>query len=395
MANRFKGLAIISDCVHMKDEQGNVVTENHIYCRQMQSLASRFKHTVIVCPFADYTKESVTSVYTLPSLDFIAVPNVGGNRIRDKLNLIKTIPTWIKAFRKARKVSGIIYLRMPNNLNIPGFFYFMIKRSPSFATYTGTWSNYKHEPVTYRFQKWLLKNFFRGPVWVYTKEAPGKKNLFKGYSPSYSDAEWSEESIQVAERICRYNSAQLATPVFITVGALVPNKNQQYILETCRKLRDNGFSFYWHIVGDGYMKSSYETFIKEHGLHDYVRIAGKKTAGELKCLYREANFLVQATLVEGFGKTPIEAMFHGVIPILSKTAMAGEMTGNGTRGYIFDARDENSLFDVIMKANGERHAFPAMINNGREYVKKQTLESWTGDMLQQLELFYNTDDETD
>jgi glycosyltransferase involved in cell wall biosynthesis len=240
----------------------------------------------------------------------------------------------------------------------------------------GTWANYKNEPLTYRFQKWLLKNFFNGPVWIYAEKEPADHHLFKGYSPSYSEAEWMEETEQVAKRIERYQHMAIDRPVFITVGALVPNKNQQYILETCKRLRDNGFSFYWYIVGDGYLKNNYERFIKENALEQHVCLAGKKTYTELRVLYREANFLVQATYIEGFGKAPIEGMFHGVIPLLSKTAMAEEMTGNGAMGFIFDTSIENNLEQVIIKVLAERYRFSDMINNGRLYVRSQTIQSW-------------------
>jgi hypothetical protein len=43
--------------------------------------------------------------------------------------------------------------------------------------------------------------------------------------------------------------------------------------------------------------------------------------------------MVQATLVEGFGKAPVEAMCHGVIPLLSKTAMADEMTAQRKKRF--------------------------------------------------------------
>jgi len=373
----------------MLDEDGSVVTENHIYCRQMQALAGCFEHTLIVCPFTQKQKDSVTSAYNLKTIDFIQLPNVGGSRIKDKIELVKTIPTWVSAFDKANKQADIIYLRMPNNLNIPGGLYFYFKKAKTFATYTGTWSNYKNEPLTYRFQKWMLKHLFNGPVWVYKDEEKKEKNIFKSYSPSFSESEWNEESIQVAERVRRYKNASITKPVFVTVGALVPNKNQQYVLETCKCLKAKGFSFTWYIVGDGTLKKEYEQFVSENSLQHCVIITGKKTYTELRAIYRSANFLVQPTLVEGFGKAPVEAMAHGVIPVLNKVAMANEMTGNGKRGYIFDATDQSSLQEIILKALGEQHLFGSMIENGRQYVKLQTLENWVNDFIYRINVFYS------
>lgn len=386
MDNKFKRLAIISDCVHMLSN-GDVVTENHIFCRQMQALAAHFEHTLICCPFVKKSPNSVTSSYTNKNIDFIQLPNVGGNTLKEKWQLIKTIPVWIKAFKKAFENADVIYLRMPNNLNIPGFFYFYLKRAKTFATYTGTWENYKKEPPTYRFQKWLLKNFLKGPIWIYTDKQYDEKKVFKNFSPSYSLNEWHEETEQINNRIKAYSHA-IQKPVFITVGSLVAYKNQQYVLDVCKQLHEKKFSFLWYIVGDGPLKNAYINFVNENNLSSCVSITGKKTYQELRALYRQANFLVQPALIEGFGKPPVEAMFHGVIPVLSEVAMAEEMTGDGSRGYTFSVNDKKNLECLIYKIMNEQHRFAQTIKNGRDYAQEQTLEKWADDYVETINAFF-------
>ena len=83
----FNTLAIFTDCVHFFDNDKNVVTENHIFRRQMQALATLFQHTIIYCPFADYSKDKVTSVYENPSIQFEPLPNVGGNTLNQAGNV--------------------------------------------------------------------------------------------------------------------------------------------------------------------------------------------------------------------------------------------------------------------------------------------------------------------
>lgn len=388
MENKFKRLAIISDCVHVHDEQGMVGTENHIFCRQMQALASYFEQVMICCPFVKKTYESKISVYPTDAIQFYPLPYAGGNTIKHKIEIIKTIPVWIKAFKKVHKQSDIVYLRFPNNLNIPGFLYFYFKCAKTFATYTGTWNNYKGEPLTYRFQKWMLKHFFVGPVWIYTIDKVLGKNFFKNYSPSYTLNEWNEETAQVCNRIKKYHSQGLTRPVFVTVGSLVHYKNQQYVLEVCKKLQTNNFSFHWYIVGDGPLKDEYMKFVEDNGLRCCVFITGRKTYGELRILYREAHFLVQPTLVEGFGKAPIEAMFHGVIPLLNKTVMAQEMTGDGERGFVFSADDPNVLEALVYSIMDERGKLAQMVENGRNYTKDQTLENWSKYYVETINNFF-------
>jgi len=292
------------------------------------------------------------------------------------LQILLTIPAWIKAFKKAEKQADIIYQRFPNNLNIPGFFYFYLKRSKVFATYTGAWQNYPGEPLTYRFQKWLLKSLFRGPVMAYINEEETGSNIFKTFSPSYTASEWDEEIERVNQKVTELESGSISAPVFITVGALVAGKNQQYILDTFKILNDDGFIFKLYIVGDGPLKETYSNFISQNGLQHKIFLTGKKKHTELRELYREADFIIQASLVEGFGKVPLEGFFHGVIPLLNNTGMAVELTGNSERGFLFSVNESNSLFNFIKNISAYDDLLPKLVINGRAYAKSQTIENW-------------------
>lgn len=385
---QFKKLAIITDCVHVFGEAGSIGTENHIFLKQMQSLASYFESTTICCPIEKFSGDKILSIYSNDAIKFIAVPNVGGNNLKDKIKLIKAIPAWLQAFKKAGKEADIVYQRFPNNLNIPGFFYFYFKRAKVFATYTGTWSNYKGEPPTYRFQKWLLKNFFRGPVWAYIKKEKQGDKILKSFSPSYTLQEWEEETQQVEQRVQRLQKGEAFTPVFITVGALVANKNQQYILNNFKILFDEGINFKLLIVGEGPLKQKYLEFIENNNLHNNIFITGKKTAIELRALYRQADFLVQAPLAEGFGKVPAEGFFHGVIPLLNDVSLAKEMTGDRERGFLFSAASPDNLAVILKTVLKDKKLLTCMIKNGREYARKFTLENWSMEFINKIETYF-------
>ena len=376
-------LGIISDCIHFKSPDGKVGTENHILLRQLQTLSSHFTQTVICCPFAESHSKAVITYYTHPNISFIELPVVGGDTWKDKLTLIKTFPNWFKGFRKVHASSDIVYQRFPNNLNIPGFFYFYFKKKKVFATYTGTWAHYAGEPITYRLQKWLLKNVFRGPVWVYVDRARLSDKIRGGFSPSYSTAEWQEERQQVAVRIQRIETVGFSKFRLITVGTLISYKNQLTILRACVILRTAKFSFHLTVVGDGPMYNELAGFIAEHGLYEHVTLAGKKTAEELRQLYREHDFVVQAPLSEGFGKVPIEGFFHGVIPVINQISLAEHITGNGERGFLFDGTDPQNLATTITNIQSQIKSLPAMIEKGRTFAQQQTLEAWAGE-------YYNT-----
>jgi len=114
-------LGIISDCIHVNTAEGNAASEVHIFVRQMEALAKHFDEVYICCPFKRYDGTTPVTPYTNSAIHFVPLPEVGGNNLAAKFKLLSTIPTWWKAFKTVDKLTDIVYLRFPNNLNIPGF----------------------------------------------------------------------------------------------------------------------------------------------------------------------------------------------------------------------------------------------------------------------------------
>lgn len=381
-------LGILSDCIHYKTPDGKIGTENHILLKQFQELCSHFSEVMICCPFGDFNNQRIISTYADTKIVFYPLPKVGGQTVKDKLGLILTIPAWLRAFRTVDRFSDIIYQRFPNNLNIPGFFYFWLKKKKVFATYTGTWKNHPGEPYTYKFQRWLLNKYFRGPVWVYAEEKPTNPRIIESYSPSYNDDVWTEEIEQVDHRIEKLKTNGLSTFRLITVGSLCENKNQAYIIEACNLLKQKGFNFNLKIVGDGSIKDDLQNLINKYSLQNEVKLLGKKTISELRELYRESDFVVQAPLAEGFGKVPVEGFFHGVIPVINNISLAFVITGNQERGYLFEATKPQNLVNALLTIQKEMNVLPSKIVKGREYARTKTLKAWAKEYYEVISEYY-------
>lgn len=382
-------LGIFSDCLHYRTPGGKVGTENHILLRQLQQLCTYFSETLICCPFAEYDDTKVISTYSSQTIHFHALPVVGGENLKAKIELLTALPKWWSAYSKANQFSDIIYQRFPNNLNIPGFWYFFANKKKVFATYTGTWKGYNGEAGTYKMQRWMLQKYFRGPVWVYDKPGKNDRRIKAGFSPSYSTAEWNEEKEQVKERISRLRKGELSTYRFITVGTLIDYKNQLAIVQACQHLKEKDFPFILTIVGDGPMRGEIENFINTNDLSEHIKLVGKKNHEELRQLYRQHDFVIQAPLKEGFGKVPVEGFFHGTIPVINNISMAGYMLDNGNRGFLFDASKPNDLVETLLGLPAKSGQLIKMLENGRQYAATQTLEAWAKEYYETVMAYYN------
>lgn len=63
-------------------------------------------------------------------------------------------------------------------------------------------------------------------------------------------------------------------PVFFFCGRLVEKKGVLYALKALDLVRQQGKAFEFRIVGDGVMKPAIERFIRDHRMHDCVRLLG-------------------------------------------------------------------------------------------------------------------------
>ena len=136
------------------------------------------------------------------------------------------------------------------------------------------------------------------------------------------------------------------------------------------------------------MFSELQAFIKQNDLENEVELVGKKTTNELRELYRQSDFVVQAPKFEGFGKVPIEGFFHGVVPVLNNVGLASNMTGNEERGFLFDAADPANLADKLIEIKEKIFSLPAIIERGRGFAKEQTLERWANEYYATVSEFY-------
>lgn len=381
---KYKKLAIISDCIHAYNNEGVACTEVHIFCKQMQELSKHFEQTVIVCPFVKHNAAKAYSEYGHQTISFIPTPAAGGNSIRKKLKLFATMPAWFKAFYKAGKISDVVYLRFPNNISIPAWFYYTIIRKKKIITYTGNWEKYAGEPFSYRMQRWIIKYLHKDPAFVYTKRKNTRANIYKTFSPSYSFNEWEKESAFVYGKLKVLENDKQWTPVFLSIARLSEIKNHLYILKVFKILRDKNFQFRLYIFGSGIKEIKLKKFIDENNLQDCVYLKGSLLHHELKPYFRQAHFIVQAPLVEGYGKVPIEGFFHGCIPLLSNVGVSEEITGYGKRGFVFSTKDTANLVQLIEYAKGDYHLLQDVIAAGREYVKDKTLENWASQLVSSL-----------
>ena len=133
----------------------------------------------------------------------------------------------------------------------------------------------------------------------------------------------------------------------ISVSRLSTEKAHVRSLKILKQLKEDGFKFCWHIVGDGDERQKIEKFINENNMMDYVKMYGNQT--NPYPYIKAADLFYLGSIHEAAPMVYKEAEVLGVPVLTTNTTSAIELVGE--KGFVCD-NDEESIklaFEQILK----------------------------------------------
>ena len=138
----------------------------------------------------------------------------------------------------------------------------------------------------------------------------------------------------------------------VTVGRLDPNKNQIECIRIASKLKDDGISFKWYLIGDGQDRQTLEQHIGNAGLQNEVLITGY--TDNVNDLINDADLFVSTSLSESYGMAVVEAQSMGV-PVIVKEYPAAKEIVDGENGILVS--DYDTMYQEIKKLLTDEKAY--------------------------------------
>jgi glycosyltransferase involved in cell wall biosynthesis len=141
------------------------------------------------------------------------------------------------------------------------------------------------------------------------------------------------------------NQVQLDLPkkYLLYVGSLYPHKNVDLILDNLKKIDYNLVVVSTRSV----FLEKFRQKIIELNLENKVLILERLKDDDLIFCYQNARALVQPSLSEGFGLTPLEAMFYQTLVLVSDIPIFREVCGEIP--FYFNPKSSKSFLDALDK----------------------------------------------
>ena len=133
-------------------------------------------------------------------------------------------------------------------------------------------------------------------------------------------------------------------PALLSVGRMTEQKKYLRFLDVLAQLRDEGFDFSWHVLGDGAQRQAIEEKIQQLDLSDRVFLHGL-TDNPYKFM-KNCDLFVLPSGWEGFPTVTVEAKLLNC-PVLA-TVVAGirEQLTHGKTGWIVD-NEQQAICDGL------------------------------------------------
>lgn len=339
-------LCIITHVLHTQKESSYFAYSP--YVNEMNIWLKYVDHAIVVAPLEKFELNPIHTSYQHSNIDFVAAERFNTISFSAVLKSVVAVPVNCWRIFKAMKKADHIHLRCPGNMGLLGcIVQIAFPKKKKSTKYAGNWDPNSKQPLSYRIQKWILKNTFltkNMDALVYGIWDSDSQNITPFFTATYSE----NEKTVIARR-------ELKDALeFIFVGSLTEGKQPLYAIQLIEKLSKQNCNVHLSLYGDGPERKRLEEYVKTNALESKVAVKGPQDKETIKKVYQQSHFLVLPSKSEGWPKVVAEAMFWGCLPMASSVSCIPFMLDHGNRGVLLTNNLEQDVTQIMQLCNDEK-----------------------------------------
>lgn len=316
-------LLIISHTPHYK--RNDIIVGWGPTVREIDRLASLFDEVVHLAPLHSTSFQESALPYHAPNILLHLVPAAGGERIIDKIGLLRVIPHYLLSIIRELRKADVVHVRCPANISMLAIIVLTFMKRPQlrWVKYAGTWDPNALLPLTSKLQQWWLNlGLHRGFVTVNGQWPKQPTHVVSFYNPSFDDAVLEQLRKEAATK-------NLIIPLKIMyAGRLNTPKGVQRVIRVAKKLDERAIPIKVDMFGDGPELPVFENLVAKLGIHSQVKFHGWMSQMDLLSHFLQAHFIMLPSEGEGWPKVLSEGMACGAVPVASRVGGVQQILGH-------------------------------------------------------------------
>lgn len=166
----------------------------------------------------------------------------------------------------------------------------------------------------------------------------------------------------------------------INVGSFTDNKNQKFLIEVARVLKERHTDFELHLLGDGVNRHNVAALAKAYNIEHAVYMHGN--VSDVETYLWQANIYLHAALSEAMGLTLVEAMAAG-LPVVTLDGKGNrDIIEQGKNGYMLYEQNAEAFADTIMEIWTHQQLYKSMSAYAQQYAQKYDIKEYTDKLLE-------------
>jgi glycosyltransferase involved in cell wall biosynthesis len=150
----------------------------------------------------------------------------------------------------------------------------------------------------------------------------------------------------------------------ITVGSLVPKKNQIFLVEVVNYIKNKNYDVRLNIIGEGPERKNIQNRILELNLNSIIKLSGNQDLIEEQ--FKKADFYVHSAVYEPFGLVILEAMASRLAVVSLNGSGNSDIIDNGINGFILNENNFKKFGDIIINLFSKPSEYKKLVNKGNE-----------------------------
>jgi len=172
------------------------------------------------------------------------------------------------------------------------------------------------------------------------------------------------EEVYIEPKINSIEESEKPLQIVFVASLKRPEKGIEFILKALQSIP---FSFVAYIIGDHKVN---DEIVNQGTLH-YMPIMEHRALMEF---FSDKHIFISASHYEPFSISVLEAMYQGLVPIMTSETGLSEYIEDGIHGYVCNYGDTKSLVDILTLLHSDRSMLERASTAAKEFALQMTWE---------------------